>query len=150
MTARAAPCCTTASTATGSTSWVYPAMKTKSAAWPATTTPTVTLRVQRAGAGLNFQRRENGIWTNIFTQSLTAGTTAGQGGIFLSTSTAQNVRVAFDYLLLGDPGNSSDLINNLRITEIMYNPKSGDEESTKDTKGHEKKGIRFPHGSPIG
>ena len=82
----------------------------------------ITLRIQRSGAGLNFQRRVNGTWTTIFGQSLPAGTTAGQGGIFLSTSTAQNVRAAFDYLLLADPGNSSDLINNLRITEIMYNP----------------------------
>ena len=82
----------------------------------------VTLRVLRVGTGLSFQRRIAGLWTNFFTQTLPAGTTAGQGGIFLTTATAQNVRAAFDYLLLGDPGNSSDLINNLRITEVMYNP----------------------------
>lgn len=82
----------------------------------------LTLRVQRAGTALNFQRRVNGTWTNLFTQTLAAGTTAGQGGLFLATTAAQQVRAAFDYLLLGDPGNSSDLINSLRITEIMYNP----------------------------
>ena len=82
----------------------------------------VTLRVLRAGTGLSFQRRIAGLWTNLFTQPLPAGTTAGQGGIFLSTSSAQSVRAAYDYLLLGDPGNSSDLVNTLRITEIMYNP----------------------------
>ena len=82
----------------------------------------LTLRVHRAGTALNFQRRVNGAWTNLFTQTLPAGATAGQGGIFVSTAVAQNVRVAFDYLLLGDPGNSSALIGSLRITEIMYNP----------------------------
>ncbi len=85
----------------------------------------VTLRVHRAGTALNFQRRLNGVWTYLFTQTLPASTTASEGGIFLSTSAAQNVRAAYDYLLLGDPGNSSDLINNLRITEVMYHPQPG-------------------------
>lgn len=82
----------------------------------------ITLRVQRSGSALNFQKRVNGVWTNVATRSPPAGSTATSGGIFSTTSSALNSRVDFDYLLLANPGNSTDLGSNLRITELMYNP----------------------------
>jgi hypothetical protein len=85
----------------------------------------LTLRVLRSGNNLSFQRRLNGVWSNLFTTALPSDSTTNFGGLFVSTFSAVAVRVAFDYLLLGDAGNTSDLINNLRITEIMYNPLSG-------------------------
>ena len=85
----------------------------------------LTLRVLRSGNSLSFQRRLNGLWSNLHTVTLPSDSTANFGGLFVSTFSAQAVRVAFDYLLLGDAGNTSDLINNLRVTEIMYNPPAG-------------------------
>ncbi|HZJ16238.1 MAG TPA: lamin tail domain-containing protein, partial [Chthoniobacteraceae bacterium] len=85
----------------------------------------LTLRVLRSGDNLSFQRRLNGLWSNLFTTTIPSDSTANFGGLFVSTFSAVAVRVAFDYLLLGDAGNTSDLINNLRITEVMYNPPSG-------------------------
>lgn len=108
---------------TGAFSALTPLLPLPPSPLPAYSGGDLTLRVLRVGTTLLFQRRVNGTWTTLYSRaSLPAGTTATQGGLFLTTATAQNVRVAFDYLLLGDPGNSSDLINNLRITEIMYNP----------------------------
>ena len=90
----------------------------------------LTLRIYRAGASLNFQLRANGGWVNVLAQSIGIASTAGNGGLFASsgvvnaspTAPGQSLRTAFDYLLLADPGNTTDLVGNLRITEIMYNP----------------------------
>ncbi len=90
----------------------------------------LTLRLHRSGATLNFQRRVNGAWTNVLAQNIGAASTATNGGLFASSGAVntatiapgQSLRVAFDYLLLADPGNSTDLVGSLRITEIMYNP----------------------------
>ncbi len=90
----------------------------------------ITLRIHRSGANLHFQRRVNGAWVNVFTQSIGAASTVGNGGVFASSGAVnaapvapgQSLRVAFDYLLLADPGSTTDLVGSLRITEIMYNP----------------------------
>ena len=82
----------------------------------------VVLRIVRTGSTLLFQRRVGGAWTTIHGRALAGGSTVTSGGLFASTSAAMGHRVAFDYLLLSDPGNSTDLVNSLRITEVMYNP----------------------------
>lgn len=90
----------------------------------------LAIRVYRVGTSLNFQRRVDGNWVTVFAQTLSGDTTLINGGIYASsgalnasTSTpGQGLRVAFDYLLLADPGSSTDLVGKLRITEIMYNP----------------------------
>jgi hypothetical protein len=78
--------------------------------------------VQRLGPQLVFERQVGQIWTTVHSIALTSGATALRGGIFLSTSVAQNVNVGFDYVLLVDPANSTNLVDHLRISEIMYNP----------------------------
>jgi hypothetical protein len=90
----------------------------------------VTIRVLRSGNDLLFQRRGNGVWATITSQAMSPGSTLVRGGVFASTgqvnstvnSPGQGLRVAFDYLLLSDPGSTTELAGNLRITEIMYNP----------------------------
>ena len=81
------------------------------------------LRVRRLGNQLLFQRRANEVWRSpILTQILPDAATMTLGGIFVATTAAENVRVAFDYLVLADPTNTATVGNSLRITEIMYNP----------------------------
>lgn len=113
----------------------------------------LVLRVLRSGNGLSFQRRVSGLWTNLYTQTLPAGTTATEGAIFVSTTSAENVRAAFDYLLVGDPGNSSDLFNSLRITEVMYDPPAGGVEfielQNRGIAPLNLEGAYFPDGSPF-
>lgn len=90
----------------------------------------VALRILRSGSNLLFQRKGNGVWATLHTQGLAANTTLVRGGLFAATGTLNStpttpgpgLRVAFDYLLLADPGSTTDLVGNLRITEIMYNP----------------------------
>ena len=90
----------------------------------------VTIRVLRSGGNLLFQRKVNGVWVDVATQAMQPGSTLVRGGIFASTGQVNStpttpglgLRVAFDYLLLADPGSTTELIGNLRITEIMYNP----------------------------
>ena len=85
----------------------------------------VTIRVLRTGQSLSFQRRVNGAWTTVYSKPIPAGSTVTTGGLFLTTTVAQPQRASFDYLLLTDPGNSTDLASSLRITEIMYQPVAG-------------------------
>ncbi len=90
----------------------------------------LTLRIYRSGATLLFQRRVNGAWVTVASQTIGAASTVGNGGLFVSSGTVnsapaapgQALRVAFDYLLLADPGSTTDLVSSLRITEVMYNP----------------------------
>ncbi len=90
----------------------------------------VVLRVQRTGGTLNFQFRTGGTWTNVVAYNAGVATTVANGGLFASSGTVnssplapgQGLRVAFDYLLLGNPANTTGLVGNLRITELMYNP----------------------------
>ncbi len=84
------------------------------------------LRAWRVGNELRFQRRQGGVWLTVATQTLPAGATAAQGGVFVATSTAQSVRVGFDYLLLADPSHVASLAGQVRITELMYHPADPD------------------------
>lgn len=90
-----------------------------------------TLRIRRSANSLFFEYRINGVqWSSAGTSAMVAGSTTTLGGIFSATGTVGaapstpgvGIRTAFDYLLFADPGNTADLFNNLRITEIMYNP----------------------------
>jgi hypothetical protein len=87
----------------------------------------VTIRIRRAGANLYFDQNTNDVWTVLATQPIAANTIAGDGGLFLSTSEAQSIRVHFAYAMLIDPSNTSQLRDNLRISEIMYHPVGGEE-----------------------
>ena len=42
----------------------------------------------------------------------------------MATTIAENLRMAFDYVLLVDPGNLSTPLSDLKITEMMYSPKA--------------------------
>lgn len=113
-----------------------------------------TLRVRRTGASLNFERRVDGVWSAVVTQSLPAGSTLERGGLFASTSTAENVRFAFDHALVIDATNSNSQLNNLRLTEIMYAPKAPDtaewiELQNIGTGPISVRGVRFAQGSPF-
>jgi hypothetical protein len=89
----------------------------------------VTLRMVRTGTIVAFQFRKDGVWTHVFQQNIGTGTVQA-GGIFAGTgatnsasvSPGQGLRVAFDYLLLANPSSTADAVDNLRITELMYNP----------------------------
>jgi hypothetical protein len=94
---------------------------------PLGTQPTITgtavLRIWRVGDELRFQSLVDHVWqTAVAVQALPAETTMSSGGIFVATSAAESVRVGFDYIVLADPGNTTAVVNDLRITEIMYNP----------------------------
>lgn len=90
----------------------------------------VTIRLLRSGSTLRFQRKGNGVWADVHSQNMSAGSTLVRGGVFASTGALNGnpvtpgigMRVGFDYLLVADPGSSTELVGNLRITEIMYNP----------------------------
>ncbi len=95
------------------------------------TPPDTTIRIRRSGNSLFFEYRLNGIqWASVASASMVAGSTTTRGGIFTATGAVGaapsvpgvGIRTAFDYLLFSDPGNTADLFNSLRITEIMYNP----------------------------
>lgn len=81
------------------------------------------IRVRRTGNNLYFDyRTEPGAWTNFHTRSIPAGTTARMGGMFAATDQARAVRFELDYALLVDPSSTTDALEFLRVTEIMYHP----------------------------
>ena len=83
------------------------------------------LRVRRTGNSLLFQRRGADLaWTTILNHPIPETTIAVTGGLFVASTAAENVRVAFDYLAVADPGNTNTVLNNLRITEVMYHPQA--------------------------
>jgi hypothetical protein len=84
-----------------------------------------TVRLRRAGDQLHFEYREEKVWQSLHMQPLAAGAEAVHGGPYIATDAPHNVRVAFDYVLLVDPGTVSSLQKDLRLTEIMYNPSGG-------------------------
>ena len=86
----------------------------------------MVIRVRRNGGNLIFEQRTNEVWAAVLTQPLANGALTEQGGLFLATALAQSIRVHFDYAMLIDPSNTSELRENLRISEIMYNPVDGD------------------------
>jgi len=86
------------------------------------------LRIRRSGEMLSFevQATADSQWLLVHSQTFTPETEVLMGGLFTSTDTAQPVRVSFDYLMVIDPANVSDLQRFLRVTEIMYHPPQGD------------------------
>lgn len=111
------------------------------------------LRIRRVGNQLQFQRRVLGAWIPAFSLAIPAGSIAGNGGIFLSTSAAINARVAFDYLLVADPANTSSVIGSLKISEIMYNPAGSGVEYIElrnyGTQAINLTGVNFASGKPF-
>jgi len=113
-----------------------------------------TLRVRRAGTSLNFERRVDGVWSVVVSQSLPASSSLVRGGVFASTSTAENVRFAFDYALVVDPTNINSQLSDLRITEIMYAPQAPDtaewiELQNIGDSAFSLQGVRFEQGAPF-
>jgi hypothetical protein len=87
----------------------------------------IIIRIRRSGDNLVFEQKTANVWSTLLTQPLVSGSTTGEGGILLATSLPQSIRVNFDYAMLVDPSNTSELRENLRIAEIMYNPVGGDD-----------------------
>ncbi len=122
------------------------------------TTPTTgsgaTLRIRRSGDSLVFERKGiDGLWSNVLTRAIPAGSTANTGGIFSATSVATSVLTAFDYILVSDASNTNDLLSSLRVTEVMYNPAPGGVEYIEfrntGTQPINLAGAHFDIGSPI-
>lgn len=93
--------------------------------------PSRAMRIRRSGATLAFEVRGTPfLWTSVFTVGVAANNPVNRGGIFTTTGPVGfaptqpgvGVRTAFDYLLLSNPANVADLVNSIRITEIMYHP----------------------------
>jgi len=84
------------------------------------------IRGKRIGNQLIFEyRTEPGLWVNLLTRNLFTPATAVKGGLFASTDSLQEVRLAFDYALIVDPSVISPTLEYLKITEIMYHPIEG-------------------------
>ncbi len=112
------------------------------------------LRVRRTGDTLHFERRVDGEWSAVTTHVLPAGSTLVRGGLFASTSAAENVRFAFDHALVVDPSNINSQLNNLRLTEIMYAPKAPDTAEWLELMNTGQApvsllGVRFVQGTPF-
>ncbi len=86
-----------------------------------------TLRIRRMSGQLHFDYRESNQWHNVHSLPLADNATATQGGIFASTEEPIQMRILFDYAMLVDTGQISDLQRDLRLTEVMYNPADGQE-----------------------
>jgi hypothetical protein len=85
-----------------------------------------TVRVRRAGADLFFEQRVEEMWITLGATTVAADSVTPRGGLFLATTVPQAMKVGFDYALLVDESNTSALRENLRLTELMYNPLGGD------------------------
>ncbi|MFT4547763.1 MAG: hypothetical protein ACI9MB_001710, partial [Verrucomicrobiales bacterium] len=85
----------------------------------------VKLRIRRSGNSILFDYRVDDVWITLYTRSLAGSSTASEGGIFTYTGTAQRIGTEFDFLMLIDPNSGSDVLDFLRITELMYNPIGG-------------------------
>jgi len=127
-------------------------------AWTTLSTTPVTgsgagLRILRLGDALVFQSRTATGWTTAFTETLTAGNLAENGGLYVATSQATSVRIGFDYLLLADPSASNSVLNNLRITEINYRPAAGGVEFIElcntGSQPIDLNGVTFGQGQPF-
>ena len=82
------------------------------------------VRAFKTASGIDLQyQTEPGVWLTLASSSGSFSTS--QAGIFASTDTPQALRVEFDDALLVDPSISSPTLENLRITELMYNPLGG-------------------------
>ena len=87
----------------------------------------VVIRIRRIGDMLRFEERRNDVWNTLVSHPLATGAVTGDGGLFLATAQAQSIRVHFDYAMLIDPSDTSDLRQHLRISEIMYHPVGGEQ-----------------------
>ncbi|MGC6464678.1 MAG: lamin tail domain-containing protein [Akkermansiaceae bacterium] len=84
------------------------------------------IRIRRSGLSLLFEYRVDDVWNTLHTESMSASEMGVNGGIFTtSTGSEQAVGTEFDFLMLVDPNSSSDALEYLRITEVMYNPIGG-------------------------
>ncbi|MEM7387439.1 MAG: lamin tail domain-containing protein, partial [Verrucomicrobiota bacterium] len=86
----------------------------------------ITVRVRKTGNQLAFEREaEKGVWSMVHTLDLAEGTTANRAGLFLTTEERLQIRSAFDYAMLVDSGSVSSLAEDIKLSEIMYNPDGG-------------------------
>jgi hypothetical protein len=85
----------------------------------------VVFRIRRVGGDLRFDVRVDAVWTTVHTYTLPAGSSGIEGGLFTVTDSAESVRTEFDYLFLIDEEATSDALDYLRISEIMYEPIAG-------------------------
>ncbi len=83
------------------------------------------IRIRRIGPALHFDYRVDDVWTTLHSEAIPLNSTAVDGGLFTYTGSAQSVGTEFDFLLLVDPNTSSDTLESLRITELMYHPIAG-------------------------
>ena len=84
------------------------------------------IRIRRSGLSLVFEYRVDDIWNTLHTELIPASATGVSGGLFTTSSGSdQAVGTEFDFLMLIDPNSSSDALEHLRITELMYNPIGG-------------------------
>ena len=131
----------------------YTALTPVPLATPAVTGSGASLRVLRSGDALLFQRRSGTVWSTVFNQPLPVGAVALDGGLFVATSTATSVRIAFDYLLVSDPAATNSILNNLRITELNYHPAAGGVEFLElrntGTSAIDLTGVSFSAGQPF-
>ena len=86
----------------------------------------IAVRIVREGGTLVFEWKVGDAWEELHRETISAGTPAVTGGLFLATEQPQSIRVGFDYAILIDPSAVSPLKGNLRLSEIMYNPPGGD------------------------
>ena len=87
----------------------------------------LAIRIRRVGDILWFEERRNEVWNTVASHPLAIGAATEAGGLFLATTLAQSIRVHFDYAMLIDPSDTSDLRQHLRISEIMYHPVGGEQ-----------------------
>ncbi len=88
----------------------------------------ITVRIRREGMTLHFEyRTETGQpWQSIATRDLDEGEVPLKSGPVVATNAEQAIQVAFDYFMIVDPDNVSDLQRHLRVTEVMYHPPFGE------------------------
>ncbi len=116
---------------------------------------TAVIRIRREGRNLRFERRlEPGIWTTIYSRAIPVAATAGRAGLFAANDTARASRFRFDYAMVIDPSVSSQAVDHLRITELMYEPVEGNalefiELVNTGNVPLELDGIRFDGGDPF-
>ena len=83
------------------------------------------VRVRREGTTLNFEYLVEDSWTSAHSEGLPLSTTATSGGFFANTEIPQSARFLVDYVMLVEMVPTVNPYENLRITEIMYEPVGG-------------------------